>query len=107
MGISGFKRYDRKKINHRGIIIQVYVNPDYQGKGIGQDIIKSTLDEAFKINEIEQVEIDVIANNENAEKLYKKIGFEEYGCQMNFLKLDNSYYDHKMMVIFRNDYIPS
>jgi RimJ/RimL family protein N-acetyltransferase len=105
VGISGFKRYARKKIDHRGIIIQVYVNPEYQGKKIGQKIIKSTLDEAFKLNGIEQVEIDVITSNENAEKIYTKIGFEEYGIQKNFLKIDDTYYDHKMMMIFKHQYI--
>jgi RimJ/RimL family protein N-acetyltransferase len=72
VGISGFKRYERKKIDHRGIIIQVYVNPEYQGKNIGYNIIKATLQEAFKIKGIEQIEIDVIASNEKAANIYKK-----------------------------------
>jgi RimJ/RimL family protein N-acetyltransferase len=105
VGISGFNRHEREKRNHSGIIIQVYVTPEYQRKNIGQNIIKATLDEAFKIDGIEQIEIDVIAINENAEKVYKKIGFEEYGLQKNFLKINNTYYDHKMMMIFRDQYI--
>jgi len=104
IGISGFKRHDRKKINHGGIIIQVYVNPEYQGKNIGSNIIKHTLNEAFKLNGIEQIEIGVISINDNAEKIYKKMGFEEFGLQKNYLKIDSVYYDHKMMMIFKNQY---
>ena len=104
VGISGFNRHEREKINHSGIIIQVYITPEYQGQNIGSNIIKSTLNEAFKINGIEQVEIDVIAINKKAAKIYEKIGFEEYGLQKNFLKIDNDYYDHKMMMIFKNQY---
>ncbi|WP_371862930.1 GNAT family N-acetyltransferase [Winogradskyella haliclonae] len=84
--------------------MQVYVSPKYQGKNVGSNIIISTIDEAFKINEIEQIEIGVISINENAEKLYKKIGFEEFGLQKNFLKIDNSYYHHKMMMIYKTHY---
>ncbi|WP_456437151.1 GNAT family N-acetyltransferase [Psychroserpens sp.] len=102
VGICGFNRHERTKVNHSGIIIQVYVNPEYQGNSIGLNIVKSTLDEAFKINGIEQIEIDVITVNKNAAKIYEKIGFETYGIQNNFLKIDDSYYDHKMMMIFKN-----
>ncbi|MCD2259982.1 GNAT family N-acetyltransferase [Psychroserpens luteolus] len=104
IGISGFKRHERKKVNHAGIIIQVYVNSKFQGKNIGTDLIKHTLDEAFKIDGIEQVEIGVIAINEKAEKLYKNIGFEMFGLHKNFLKIENLYYDHKMMMIFKTNY---
>lgn len=104
VGISGFKRHDNKKTERRGLIIQVYVQPEYHGKHIGLLLIKSTLKEAFKINGIEQIEIDVIASNHNAESIYKKAGFEAYGIQKNFLKIENSYYDHKMMMIFKTSF---
>ncbi len=102
IGISGFKRHQRKKINHAGIIIQVYVNPEYQGQHIGSKMIKATLSEAFKISGIEQIEIGVISTNQKADKLYKKLGFEEFGLHKNFLKIDGQYYDHKMMIMFKN-----
>jgi RimJ/RimL family protein N-acetyltransferase len=104
IGISGFNRHDRKKTNHGGIIIQVYVKPEYQGKNIGSDMIRFTLNEAFKIAGIEQVEIGVISINEKADKIYKNLGFETYGMHKNFLKIGNSYYDHKLMMIFKNQY---
>lgn len=104
IGISGFKRHEKHKTNHSGIIIQVYVNPEYQGKNIGSKIIKTTIDEAFKLDGIEQIEIGVISINENAEKMYKKIGFKEFGLLKNFMKVNNLYYDHRMMMLFKNQY---
>ena len=104
IGISGFKRHERKKINHGGIIIQVYVKPEYQGRTIGTKTIKYTLNEAFKLNGLEQIEIGVISSNANAEKIYKDIGFKVFGLQKNFMKVDNFYYDHKMMTISKNQY---
>ena len=106
IGISGFMRHQRNKVNHSGKIIQVYVNPQYQGKHIGFNITNHTLNEAFKVNGIEQIEIGVIVCNEKADKIYKKLGFEEFGLQKNFLKIDNAYYDHKMMMIFKHQFIP-
>ncbi len=103
IGISGFNRYEGEKTKHRGRIIQVYVNPEYQGQNIGTDIIKSTLAEAFKLTEIEQIEINVLATNKKAEKVYEKIGFEAYGLQKNYLKIGSTYYDHKMMMIFKSE----
>lgn len=107
MGISGFNRYDNIKTKHRGRIIQVYVDPEYQGQNIGSSIIKPTLVEAFKISGIEQIEIDVLTTNTKAEMVYNKIGFKEYGVQKNFLKIGSTYYDCKMMVIFKDQYISS
>lgn len=105
IGISGFNTYEKNKISHIGIIIQVYVAPKYQGKKIGYNLVKSTLTEAFKINGIEQVEIGVISSNKNADKIYKKLGFETFGVQRRYLKIDNHYYDHKMMMIFKNQFL--
>lgn len=105
IGISGFNRYEKNKISHIGIIIQVYVTPEYQGKQIGFNLVKSTLSEAFKINGIEQIEIGVISSNKNADKIYANLGFETFGIQKHYLKIDNHYYDHKMMMIFKNQFL--
>ena len=104
IGISGFNRYESDKTKHRGRIIQVYVKPEYQGQHIGSTIIKATIKEVFKISGIEQIEINVLTNNTNAEKLYFKLGFDAYGIQKNYLKINNRYLDQKMMLLFKNDY---
>jgi len=106
IAICGFHRYEAEKTKHRGTIIQVYVNPEYQGKNIGLDILKSTLNKAFQKDGIEQIELGVVTTNGGAEKIYKKIGFNEYGVQKNYLKIGNKYFDHKMMVIYANQYNP-
>jgi RimJ/RimL family protein N-acetyltransferase len=104
VGISGFNRYESEKTKHRGRIIQVYVKPEFQGQHIGSNIIKATLNEAFKISGIEQIEINVLTTNEHAERLYTKLGFEAYGIQKKYLKIDNKYFDQKMMLLFKADY---
>ncbi len=105
VGISGFKRHEKHKTNHSGIIIQVYVNKEYQGMKIGSKIIKSTIDEAFKLTGIEQIEIGVISTNINAERVYRNLGFETFCLHKKFLKIDGQYYDHLMMILFKNQYL--
>lgn len=105
IAISGFCRYDTLKTKHRGRIIQVYVKPEFQGRNIGFSIIENTLEKAFRLNEMEQVEIDVLTTNTTAERLYRKLGFNEYGIQKNYLKIGNEYLDHKMMVIFKEEFL--
>lgn len=100
IAIAGFTRYDTINTKHRGRIIQVYVKPEYQGKKIGFRLLQSIVEEAFRNKEIEQIEIDVLANNSNAEKIYSKMGFQIYGTQKKYLKIGNKYFDHKMMYLF-------
>lgn len=104
IGISGFKRHERKKINHGGVIIQVYVISEFQGRKIGSNLVKHTLDEAFKIDGIEQIEIGVISSNKKAKNIYENLGFKNFGLHKNFLKIDNNYYHHNMMMIFKIQY---
>lgn len=107
IAICGFQRYDAEKTKHRARIIQLYVTPEYQKKHIASDILKSTIKEAIKIQGIEQIELGVITTNSNAEKIYQKLGFKEYGIQKDYLKIDNNYFDHKMMALNIKDYNPN
>lgn len=104
IAICSLQRYDTEKTKHRARIMQVYVTPEYQRQNIATQIIKATIGEALKIQNLEQIELGVITTNSNAESIYKKLGFEEYGIQKGYLKINNTYYDHKMMVLFLNDY---
>ncbi len=105
IAICGFQRYDAEKTKHRARIMQVYVTPDYQRQNIATQIIKATITEALKLQGLEQIELGVITTNSNAETIYKNLGFKEYGIQKGYLKINNTYYDHKMMVLHTKDYI--
>lgn len=60
IGICGFHREARKKTKHFGTIIQMHVKRDYTGKGIGRKLLTSLIEEAFKIQEIEQLLLGVV-----------------------------------------------
>lgn len=52
------------------------VNPSYQGKGIGKDLIKYVIDHAEKSG-FDQV--GLLVSNPDAKRLYEKLGFKKVG----------------------------
>ncbi len=65
----------------------------YTGMGIGKAMIKK-LFAAAKEKGIEQIELEVVADNKGAIALYRKMGFEIFGTLPNNMKYkDGSYAD--------------
>ena len=101
VGISGFVREEGAKLRHRVKVIQVYVQPEQQGRGIGKGIMQATLQAAFALDGVDQVELGVLAENVGAARVYEKLGFEAFGIQPNYLKHEGKGLDMRMMYISR------
>lgn len=86
-----------RRLKHRtslGIVLYL----EYTGLGIGRIMIEEVCKIA-KDNGIEQVELEVAANNRNAISLYEKLGFEKVGTLPNNMKYaDGTYTDVHFMV---------
>jgi RimJ/RimL family protein N-acetyltransferase len=104
VGICGFVQANRRKVRHHGDIRQVYVAPAYAGRGVGRALMVQTIRAAFALPEVEQIFLGVVAGNAAANKLYESLGFKECGLQRKYLKVDNQYFDHRLMVLFRSDF---
>ena len=80
------------RYRHRAsMAIALYLK--YTGLGIGTIMIEKMLAVA-KENGIEQMELEVVADNQNAIALYKKMGFEIFGTFPNNMKYkDGTYAD--------------
>ena len=64
--------------NKRGYLIDgLYVDEEYRNNGIGTRLIESSLN-IIKDTNIEFIDINVLAHNNNAINLYKKFGFNEF-----------------------------
>jgi len=103
IGICGFFRMEDERCIHRGVIIQMYVKPDYHGKQVGLGLINATITEVFEIPGIEQIELGVMATNIAAHKIYLKAGFTECGLQKNIYKKKGVYHHRISMVLYRDD----
>lgn len=100
-GIVSFARdgKDREKLRHKGLLFRMYVSSDFRGKGIGKQLIEALIQRVSKINDIEQINLTVIANNENAKKMYEKFGFETFGSEKNAIKWKGNYFAEDQMVL--------
>jgi len=70
-------------VPHVAEISNVIVNPNFRRRGISTKMTELAL-EIAKEKEIKIVKIEVETKNIPALKLYKKIGFKEYGKIMGF-----------------------
>lgn len=86
-----------RRLKHR-ISLGIVLYLEYTGLGIGRIMIEEVCKVA-KENGIEQVELEVAANNINAISLYEKLGFEKIATLPNNMKYsDGTYTDVHFMV---------
>ena len=66
--------------NKAAVIHILAVNPDYQSKGIGTEMILEAIRLA-KENDMQAIRLDALASNTPAHRLYERLGFEYRGKQ--------------------------
>lgn len=100
IGTAGFFRGKGRKEKHKGHIWGVYLARPARGKGIAQEMMRILLDQAAKIDGIEQIVLSVAAGQSAATNLYRSLGFETFGLEKNALKVGDHYIDEEHMVLF-------
>lgn len=84
------------KLKHRGEF-GISIKEKFWNNGIGNALIQEIIEHA-KLMGYEQLELGVFADNKRAQALYKKNGFEVWGCSKNAYKLkDGTYRDEVIM----------
>ncbi len=81
IGMVGFMRYNEKRI-HKGIIWGMYVDKNYQGKGIGQKLMEMTIAKVKQIKGLTKINLSVTHLSKAAFHLYQKLGFTVYGREI-------------------------
>ena len=78
VGTAGIERVGKhEKLAHR-CDFGVSIDKDFWGLGIGRELLYACIDCA-KIAGYRQMELEVVADNERAVRMYRKAGFVEYG----------------------------
>lgn len=100
-GVVSFTRegIDREKLRHKGTLFRMYVSKNHRGNGIGKLLIEGLLFRVKTLGDIEQINLTVVANNNNAKSLYEKFGFETFGVEVNAIKWKGKYFDEEQMVL--------
>lgn len=100
-GIVSFARDggDREKLRHKGVLFRMYVSKHFRGQGIAKKLIQTLVERVNQIADIEQINLTVIANNDNAKKLYEKFGFVTFGSESNAIKWKGKYFTEDQMTL--------
>ena len=99
IGICGFLAETRIKTQHRGEVVQMFVDAGYNGQGIGMALLQQVIDKAFGSPLIEQIILSAVYENKNALKLYERAGFIEYGRLGNYFKSGSGYTTQSFFVL--------
>ncbi|WP_252503796.1 GNAT family N-acetyltransferase [Sporosarcina sp. Marseille-Q4943] len=91
------------KLKHRSTIVAMYVTPEKRGEGVAKALMNEAINKARSLERIEQVYLTVVSSNVAAKSLYTSLGFEVYGTEKRALKLDNTYLDEDLMVLFLHE----
>ena len=77
--IGYFQLTEVNFINRNASLGIVIGEKEYQGKGLGEEIMQLGINYAFKSLNINKIRLSVISDNQRALSLYKKLGFKEEG----------------------------
>lgn len=99
VGIVSLSRYTRRKLRHRAMIGGMYVCPEARGQGVGNTLLKTTLDFARELDGLKDVVLAVTVGNETARTLYLKTGFKPYSLDPRFIRVGDVYHDIEWMIL--------
>lgn len=83
------------KCSHKAYLNSVFVEPEYQAKGIGTLLLNYVID--YAKTHTEQILLTVLSDNLAAVRLYNQSGFEIYGKEPKALKFAGQYSDEYLM----------
>lgn len=83
--------------------ISIY-DPDFRGKGYGEDATNLMLYFAFQTLNLNRVALEVFDFNERAKKCYSKIGFKEVGKKRKAWFIDGQYHNSIIMDILKDEW---
>ncbi|MBI9010035.1 MAG: GNAT family N-acetyltransferase [Tenericutes bacterium] len=96
VSVFGLNGSSREKIKHN-VSLGISVLKDYWNIGIGTHCMQYALNYCRMTLEIENVNLEVRADNDIAIKMYKKLGFKEVGKYTKKFKIEGKYFDSLVM----------
>src|ERR1700746_362989 len=95
LGVTGFAVRQEEKEAHKALLWGMYVRPDARGAGIARRLVEAVI--AYARPRVELIQLSVVVGNEQARRLYARLGFVEYGIEKNSLKFRGRYFDEILM----------
>ncbi|HXQ10887.1 MAG TPA: GNAT family N-acetyltransferase [Caulobacteraceae bacterium] len=96
-GSAAFAREARAKLAHKGWMEKVYVAPALRGRGVGEALVRTVIDQARR--HVETLLCGVGSDNIAAGRLYRRMGFVAYGTEPRALRYAGRDYDEDLLVL--------
>ena len=102
--IGYFRLSNHSKAN-RNLYIGADIHKEFQGRGLGYRAYCEFLPKVFGIRDLNKLSLEVLATNDRAIHLYKKLGFVEEGVKRQEVKKGDIYIDSILMSILYTEWI--
>lgn len=90
--------------DYRHATIDVFLHPDWHGKGLGTDAVRTISRHLIHDRGHHRLAIDPAAGNEKAIRTYKRVGFREVGIMRSYeRKADGQWQDCLLMDLLERD----
>jgi putative acetyltransferase len=96
VGMAHVATFNRPRRNHAGTI-GISVHADWQGKGVGKELMRAIVNLADNWLNLKRLELEVYADNEAAIRLYERFGFQVEGRLRQHAYRDGQFVDSIVM----------
>ncbi|MEM8929782.1 MAG: GNAT family N-acetyltransferase [Acidobacteriota bacterium] len=99
IGTAGLFRIAKAKESHKVFVWGVYVDPAYQGAGLGRQLVETAIAHARQVDGVDAVHLTVTESQHPAIHLYERLGFVCWGVEPDALRWQGrSVARHHMML---------
>jgi ribosomal protein S18 acetylase RimI-like enzyme len=98
IGFTGLQVSEKIKQRHKGFVYSVYVDAAFRRLGVADGLMAAAIAAARDAG-LRYVWLTVAADNENARRLYQRLGFRRFGTEPRGLLVDGAFVDEDMMVL--------
>lgn len=88
-GMVGLSLETRIKNRHKGLLVSMYVAPEFTGKGLGLSLVDTVVQDA-RASGLELVTLTVTDSNHAAIALYQKCGFTAFGTEPDAIRVNGT-----------------
>lgn len=100
----GYFRMTDRCDQHRRAVVGADLHKDFRGQGLGHTAWCKFLEFVFTSLDLHKVSLEVLATNERAISLYRKLGFQLDGVKRQDIYRDGRWIDSFIMSVLRSEW---
>ena len=98
VGFTGLRVEPRVKTRHKGFIYTVYVDQAFRGLGLATGLVEAATAAARNAG-LRFVMLTVAIGNDDARRIYDRLGFRTFGIEPRGLLVDGEFVDEEQMIL--------